>query len=52
MWALSKINGKREIPVERSDLKMRLKKTIAMFVFVLLFGILGSTRQLRISHRR
>lgn len=35
------INGKREIPIERSDLKMRLKKTIAMFVFVLLLSILG-----------
>jgi len=37
------INGKREIPIERSDLKMRLKKAIAMFVSVLLFSTLGST---------
>ena len=37
------INGKREIPIEMSDLKMRLKKTIAMFVSVLLFSTLGST---------
>lgn len=43
MGALSKINGKLEIHVERSNLKMRLKKNIAMFVFVLLFSILGST---------
>jgi len=43
MCSLGKINGKREIPIERSNLKMRLRKTIAMFVFVQLFSILGST---------
>lgn len=40
MGALSKINGKWEIPIERSNLKMRLEKTIATFVFVLLLSIL------------
>jgi hypothetical protein len=43
MCELSKINGKRGIPFERRNLKMRLRKTIAMFVFVLLFSNLVST---------
>ncbi len=42
MCALNKINDKRDIPIERGDLKMRPKKNISIFVFVLLLIILGS----------
>ena len=44
MCTLSKINNKRDIPIERSDLKMRLKKTISMVIFVLLLNVLSSAK--------